>query len=154
MTLQELQVEIIENRKRRGWESAHNIDKTVLGLVEEYGELMIAREGMACRPSGGADDVIDAYIDIAVFALGGLRICGMSIVTYAPAGNLSDYHFVISMHTFVKGIKQGDRAKQIDGLLDIFSFCWLSLRALKVEPLEAIAAVVERNKTRAHNGHH
>jgi hypothetical protein len=150
VTLQELQVEIIENRKRRGWESAHNIDKTVLGLVEEYGELTLARE------TGDYAENVDAYVDIAVFALGGLQICGTSIVMCVPVndGVLNDRGFTIGMFTFVKGIKQNDRTKQVRGLLDILSFCWLALRALEVEPLEAIAVVVERNKTRTHDGHH
>ncbi len=146
--LQELQTEIIENRKRRGWESAHNIDKTVLGLVEEYGELVIARE------TSGVDEVVDAYVDIAVFALGGLLICGTRIVECAPVGTGQDRTFTIGMFAFVKGIKQNDRVRQVRGLLDVLSFCWLSLRGLGLEPLEVIAAVVERNKTRTHNGHH
>ena len=95
--LQELQTEIIENRKRRGWESAHNIDKTVLGLVEEYGELVIARE------TSGVDEVVDAYVDIAVFALGGLLICGTRIVECAPVGTGQDRTFTIGMFAFVKG---------------------------------------------------
>lgn len=156
MTLQELQIEIIENRKRRGWESAHNIDKTALGLVEEYGELTLAREEADWQWSTDLGDVIDAYVDIAVFALGGLQICGAANVK-PPSDEGSpatDRGFVLDMLMFVKGLKQNDLAKQINGLLGVLSFCWRSLRGLGVEPLEAIAAVVERNKTREHHGHH
>lgn len=150
MTLQELQVEIIENRERRGWESAYNIDKTVLGLVEEHGELTLARE------AGNAAEIIDAYVDIAVFALGGLQICGAANVK-PPSDEgdpATDRGFVLGMFMFVKGLKKNDLAKQVDGLLGVLSFCWRSLRALGVEPLAAIAAVVERNRTRTHDGHH
>lgn len=70
MTLKEMQQEIIANRRRRGWESEHNIDKTALGLAEELGEFVT---GIKHK---NRDEQIDALGDLIVFALGGLEILG------------------------------------------------------------------------------
>ncbi len=70
MTLKEMQVEIIANRVRRGWDSAANIDKTVLGLAEELGEFV---KGL--KHDDYAEKV-DALGDLMVFALGGMEMLG------------------------------------------------------------------------------
>jgi NTP pyrophosphatase (non-canonical NTP hydrolase) len=68
MDLKELQKEIIENRKRRGWSSAGDLSKTTLGLAEEVGEFERARK------SNNKLDMLDALADIMVYCLGGFEI--------------------------------------------------------------------------------
>ena len=70
MSLYELQEEIIANRRHRGWESADDLSKTTLGLVEEVGEFEKARR------EGDVEEQADALVDVIVFALGGLDILG------------------------------------------------------------------------------
>lgn len=70
MTLKEMQTEIIENRKRRGWPSAIDISKTTLGIMEECGEWA---KGIKHKD---VSRQIDALGDIIVFCLGGLEMLG------------------------------------------------------------------------------
>ena len=79
MTLKEMQVEIIANRVRRGWPSATNIDKTVLGLAEELGEFS---KGIKHNDDA---EMVDALGDLIVFALGGLEILGADAQTVLDA---------------------------------------------------------------------
>lgn len=67
-SLKEIQKEIINNRIIRGWQSATDLSKTTLGLVEEVGEFEKARR------IGNIDQEVDALVDIIIFALGGLEI--------------------------------------------------------------------------------
>lgn len=71
MTLAEMQKEIVENRKRRGWPSAVEIHRTALGIMEEAGEFA---RGLKHEHR---DEQIDALGDIIVFCLGGLEILGV-----------------------------------------------------------------------------
>ena len=68
MSLKKLQVEIIENRKARGWASANDLSKTTCGLAEEIGEFERARK------SQNKLDMLDALADIMVYCLGGFEI--------------------------------------------------------------------------------
>lgn len=69
-TLGELQREIIANRERRGWRSAHDNIATTLGLAEEVGEFERARK------RGDTEGQVRELADILVYALGGMEILG------------------------------------------------------------------------------
>lgn len=64
------QIEVIANRRRRGWDSAHNLSCTTEGLAEELGEFTKARR------KGDPVEEIDALGDMIVWCLGGLEILG------------------------------------------------------------------------------
>ena len=91
MTLAEMQKEIIENRKRRGWPSATEIHRTALGIMEEAGEFArgLKRERR--------DEQIDALGDLIVFCLGGLEILGVDV------------------HTLLDKIVTGNKTRSHDG---------------------------------------
>ena len=80
-SLAELQREIIENRRKRGWASAKDIEKTVLGLAEEVGELARAVRDLQAYDgtlsSTGIKGAAKELADIIIFALGGLEILGV-----------------------------------------------------------------------------
>ena len=61
---------VIEERKHRGWASAHDLLRTAAGILEEGGEFARARR------RGTEDEQADALIDLMVYCLGGLRILG------------------------------------------------------------------------------
>ncbi len=66
--LKTLQIEIIENRKRRNWASAYDLHKTTEGLAEEVGEW-----ARAIRV-GDRTAAVDAVGDVMVWCLGALEI--------------------------------------------------------------------------------
>lgn len=68
--LNDIAREVVENRKRRGWPSAHDLSKTTEGLAEELGEWAKARK------NDNPDAMVDALVDLMVYCLGGLRILG------------------------------------------------------------------------------
>lgn len=70
MNLKELQKEIVENRKRRGFSSATDLSKTTCGLAEEVGEFEYSRK------SANQLDMLDALADIMIYCLGGFEILG------------------------------------------------------------------------------
>lgn len=66
--LSEIAREVIKNRERRGFPSAHDLSKTTAGLAEEVGEWAKAH-----RKNNHAE-MVDALVDIIVYCLGGLEI--------------------------------------------------------------------------------
>ncbi len=66
--LRDLQRQIIANRKRRGWPSAHDLSKTTGGFMEEGGEFEKARR------KGNREAMVDALGDVMVFCLGAFEI--------------------------------------------------------------------------------
>lgn len=74
-SMKRLQKEVIANRNRRGWESAHDLSRTTLGLAEEVGEFERARK------TKNRAKMLDALADIAVYCLGGFEILGADALT-------------------------------------------------------------------------
>ena len=70
--LNKIAKEIIENRKRRLFPSAHDLNKTTSGLAEEVGEWAKALRKV------NTDEQVDALVDIMVYCLGGLEILGVN----------------------------------------------------------------------------
>ncbi len=75
MSLQELQEEIVQNRIRRGFPSAHDLSKTTKGLEEELEEW---KQALAAED---VEEQVDALGDLTVFCLGGLKILGYDAQT-------------------------------------------------------------------------
>lgn len=67
-SLQNLQREVIANRKRRGFPSAEDLRRTTCGLAEEVGEFERARK------VDNEEGMVDALADITAYCLGGFEI--------------------------------------------------------------------------------
>jgi hypothetical protein len=158
-TYAELQEEIIANRVRRGWtESATNIDKTVLGLVEEFAEYHAALRKL------NIPEQIDGLGDIMVFAMGGLQILGHRIDDEVveevrkggPLGNITSARWSFQvLGGLVRALKKKETQVTIDKLLYLFAVCCCELEySYQKSARVVVEGIVEANKTRTHDGHH
>lgn len=68
MTLKEMQVAVLANRKKRGWDSAHDLSKTICGLAEEVGEWAKAVK------HNNHKNMVNALGDTIVYCLGAFEM--------------------------------------------------------------------------------
>ncbi len=176
MTLVEMQKEIIENRTKRGWESAHNLDKTTAGLYEEIYEWEIAVQ------THNRLEMIDALGDTMVFALGGAAILDHDawvlldkpetlkalqreeLAMSASSFRLHDHDLAFepitkglyrSAYHWIMALKADDHGRKLMALRDIMRYCLKGLEILEVDAQEVLDNIITINKNRDYAfGHH
>ncbi len=65
--------DIVKNRIKKGWPSAHDLSKTTCGLAEEVGEFEKARK------RNNEEKMVKELIDVMAFCLGGLEMLKVDI---------------------------------------------------------------------------
>ena len=157
MTWSEIADEIIANRRRRGWSSAYDLAPSLGGLLEELGEL----EEAWC--ASNAEGCIDALCDIAVYAIGAMRILRVNPDTMdlsshgRPHGEYAHpmvRPLVRYAGQLAKAHKRGDGPAMQEAATRLSSATVVFLGQVVKDPFAAIADVVRQNATREHTGTH